>query len=38
MGKPVFYIVKSVVSREHSTEFDEWYHKKHIPEIVAGSG
>jgi antibiotic biosynthesis monooxygenase (ABM) superfamily enzyme len=38
MGKPVFYIVKSVVSPEHSAEFDEWYHQKHIPEIMARSG
>lgn len=38
MNKSVLYIVKSVVSGENVNEFDEWYHNKHIPEIVACSG
>ena len=37
MNKSVLYIVKSVVSSENVNEFDEWYHNKHIPEIVACS-
>ena len=40
-GKPqeaVLYIVKSVVSSEYVNQFDEWYHKKHIPEFIKVSG
>ena len=32
--EPVLYIVKSVVSAEYASQFDEWYHKKHIPEFI----
>jgi hypothetical protein len=34
----VLYIVKSVVSSEYVNQFDEWYHKKHIPEFIKVSG
>ena len=36
--EPVLYIVKSVVSAECISQFDEWYHKKHIPEFIKLSG
>jgi hypothetical protein len=36
--EPVLYIVKSVVSSEYVNQFDEWYHKKHIPEFIKLSG
>jgi antibiotic biosynthesis monooxygenase (ABM) superfamily enzyme len=35
---PVVYIVKSVVAADYVTQFDEWYHKKHIPEFIKLSG
>jgi hypothetical protein len=38
MDETVLYIVKSVIPNEHVREFDEWYHKKHIPEFIARSG
>lgn len=38
MKRPVLYIVKSVISSEHANQFDEWYHKKHIPELMERSG
>ena len=38
MEKSVLYIVKSVISSEHVNAFDEWYHKKHIPEFIKCSG
>lgn len=38
MGKPIFYIVKSAVAAEHASEFNKWYHQKHIPEVVKLSG
>lgn len=38
MGKPILYIVKSVVSSESNNKFNEWYHNKHIPEIIKRSG
>ena len=37
-NKPVLYIVKSVISIEDVNSFDEWYHKKHIPEFIKLSG
>lgn len=37
-NKPVLYIVKSVISSEYVNQFDEWYHKKHIPEFIKLSG
>jgi hypothetical protein len=38
MSKTVLYTVKSVIAAEHAAEFNEWYHKKHIPELVKLSG
>jgi antibiotic biosynthesis monooxygenase (ABM) superfamily enzyme len=38
MNKPVLYIVKSVISSEHVNEFDDWYHRRHIPEVIQRSG
>jgi hypothetical protein len=34
----LIYIVKSIVAPEYVSEFDEWYHKKHIPEFIKLSG
>lgn len=38
MDKPVLYMVKSAVAAEHASEFNRWYHQKHIPELVKLSG
>ena len=38
MAETVLYIVKSVIPGEHVREFNEWYHKKHIPEMIERSG
>ncbi len=38
MSKTVLYIVKSVIAAEYAAEFNDWYHKKHIPELVKLSG
>ena len=38
MNKTVLYIVKSVVAAEYASEFNNWYHQKHIPELVKLSG
>lgn len=32
--QPVLLIIKSVVPSEYVNQFDEWYHKKHIPEAI----
>ena len=38
MKKPILYVVKSVVSPEYEDEFNEWYHKKHLPKLIGVSG
>lgn len=38
MSGSVLYIVKSWVSKEDADEFNEWYHKTHIPKFVKASG
>jgi quinol monooxygenase YgiN len=38
MKGSVFYVVKSVIPPEGVDEFNEWYHRKHIPELVEMSG
>lgn len=38
MDKTVLYIVKSAVAAKHASEFNNWYHQKHIPELVKLSG
>jgi len=38
MSKKILYIVKSTVSTENVKEFNEWYHGKHIPEMMKLSG
>ena len=38
MSKPVLYVVKSIVSSEYAEEFNEWYHKKHMPKVIERSG
>lgn len=37
-GKPVFYIVKSVVEKKHAADFNRWYHEKHFPMMLELSG
>jgi len=37
-NKSVLYVVKSTVAKEHEEDFNRWYHKKHIPELVEASG
>jgi hypothetical protein len=38
MGKPVLYVVKSVIPAQAAEAFNDWYHNKHIPEILHRSG
>jgi hypothetical protein len=38
MGEAVLYVVKSVIPSDAVEEFNEWYHNKHIPELVELSG
>ena len=34
----VLYQVKTKIPAEHVTEFNEWYHNEHIPEVMKLSG
>ncbi len=34
----VLYQVKTKIPSEHVKEFNEWYHNKHIPEVMKLSG